>query len=69
MCSSDLRLFLKKNFGFTDMKISVKLSKTVGANKSNSSDFLLEPTQMAVPLKDSILIEVAVMLVLSLLNT
>ncbi|MEY3891962.1 MAG: hypothetical protein RL626_1040 [Pseudomonadota bacterium] len=51
------------------MKISVKLSKTVGAYKSNSSDFLLEPTQMAVPLKDSILIEVAVMLVLSLLNT
>jgi len=51
------------------MKVSVKLSKTVGANKSNSSDHLLEPTQMAVPLKDSILIKVAVMLVLSLLNT
>jgi hypothetical protein len=47
----------------------VELSKTVGANKSNSSDLLLEPTQMAVPLRDSILIKVAVMLVLSLLNT
>ena len=50
------------------MKVTMKLSKTVGANKSNSSDILLEPTQMAVPLKDSILIKVTVMLALSLLN-